>query len=312
MSYSWPGLSRASQVLILVAVGSGLFGLGVLVGSRFAPAGAPKSVAEPLPAPAERPGTVAPPAAETPPSEAGEPILPPSPEGYQIPDSVGARIALVIDDLGRSLEDLASVDALGVPLTYSVLPFETRTRDVVAEITRQGWELICHLPMEPQSGADPGPGALTSKMTAEELASATRTALSAVPGAVGVNNHMGSSLSADVEAMGPVLEVVAERDLFFLDSRTSAASVGYRMALERGLPTAERQVFLDPELTTEAVEEQFDRLLWLARDRGQAVAIGHPHPVTFDVLARRIPEALAAGYEFVPVSYLLDRMAPPE
>lgn len=308
MSNSWPGLSDASRAVILVIAGLGLFGSGVLVGSRFGAPEEPEVASSPRVAPTQRFESRLIRTPETPPSEE----MAPPPEEYELHGSVGARIALVIDDLGRSVEDLISLEALGVPVTYSVLPFEVHTSEVVSEINRRGWEMICHLPMEPQSGANPGPGALTSEMSSAELADATRVALSAVPGAVGVNNHMGSSLSADVDAMEPVLEVVGERNLFYLDSRTSAASVGYRLALERGLPTAERQVFLDPELTTEAVEEQFDRLLWLARDRGEAVAIGHPHGVTLDVLARRIPEAVAAGYEFVPVSYLLDRAAPPE
>jgi polysaccharide deacetylase 2 family uncharacterized protein YibQ len=233
-------------------------------------------------------------------------------EEYAALEVEGARIALVIDDLGRSVGDLDRLGTLGVPLTYSVLPFEARTAAVVAEVRRRELELICHLPMEPQSGADPGPGALTSAMSSAELADATRAALGAVPGAVGVNNHMGSSLSASREAMTPILEVVRDRDLFFLDSRTSAASVGYRVALDQGIPAAERQVFLDASLEPESIEEQFDRLLWLARDRGQAVAIGHPHETTLEVLARRIPQAVEDGFEFVPVSYLLDRSAPPE
>ncbi len=243
----------------------------------------------------------------------------PTPAVAQPPVTVGdpapetarrhGRIALVIDDLGRSVDDLLILDALGVPLAYSVLPFEVRTAEVVAEIRRQGWEMLCHLPMESRSGVDPGPGALTSAMSGAELAAATRAALAAVPGAVGVNNHMGSTLSADVSSMSAILEVVGEHGLFYLDSRTSAESVAYRSAVERGIPAAERQVFLDAEIAPEAIEEQFDRLLRVASERGAAVAIAHPHRSTLEVLAYRIPDALARGYEFVPVSFLLDQPA---
>lgn len=218
-----------------------------------------------------------------------------------------ARVALVIDDLGRSVSELSLLDALGVPLSYAVLPFESRTAEVVAEVNRRHWELLCHLPMEPRSGVDPGLGALTSSMSATELTAATRAALAAVPGAVGVNNHMGSTLSADARSMSLILKVVAEQGLFYLDSRTSADSVAYRSALESGIPAAERQVFLDSDPAIEAIEQQFDRLLRLASERGAVVAIGHPHQSTLEVLAYRIPDALARGYEFVPVSYLLDR-----
>ncbi len=144
-------------------------------------------------------------------------------------------------------------------------------------------------------------------MSPDELARANRAALDTVPGASGVSNHMGSALSADPRAMLQVLGELAARDLFFVDSRTSAESVGYRLALELGLPAAERQVFLDSDPAEAAVSAQFRRLLDEARERGSAIAIGHPHEGTFEILEREVPRAVAAGYEFVPASYLLDR-----
>jgi len=104
-----------------------------------------------------------------------------------------------------------------------------------------------------------------------------------------------------------VLSVLAERGLFFLDSRTSADSVGYKVALGLGVPAAERQVFLDGDATPEAIHAQFQRLLELARAKGSAIAIGHPHPETLAALTREVPKAKAEGFEFVPVSFLLTR-----
>jgi hypothetical protein len=219
----------------------------------------------------------------------------------------GGRIALVIDDLGRSVADLATIERLGVPLSYAVLPYEEETPQVVAELHRQGVEVLLHLPMEPANGEDPGPGALRLGMTPDQLRHFTLAALRAVPGAVGVNNHMGSSLSADEPSMRTILGMLSGRGLFFLDSRTSAQSVGYKVAIRLGVPAAERQVFLDSDVEPEAIRGQFHRLLGLARTRGAAVAIGHPHPETLAVLAEEIPKAKALGYELVPVSYLLDR-----
>jgi polysaccharide deacetylase 2 family uncharacterized protein YibQ len=220
----------------------------------------------------------------------------------------GVRVALVIDDLGRSLEDVGQLEALGVPITYAVLPFEEHTAAVVSGLRRARKEMLLHLPMEPKSGAeDPGPGALLLGMSDDELKEKTLAALAAVPGAVGVNNHMGSGLSEDERSMDAVLGVLAGRHLFFLDSRTSAESVGYKTAIRLGIPAAERQVFLDGDPSPDAIRAQFQRLLDLARTRGVAVAIGHPHPETLDVLAEEVPRARALGYEFVPVSYLLNR-----
>lgn len=227
------------------------------------------------------------------------------------PAPAGTRVALVIDDLGRRLEDVQALELLGVPVTYAVLPFETRTREVVREIQDRGSEVLLHLPMEGQEGANPGPGALRLSMSEEELELFTRAALDAVPGAVGVNNHMGSLLSTNPRSMRAVLGVLRDHDLFFLDSRTTRDSVAYRVASELGVPAAERQVFLDREATAEAVTHQFRRLLRLARERGSAIAIGHPYPVTLEVLAREVPRAAELGYEFVPVSFLVERSGLP-
>jgi polysaccharide deacetylase 2 family uncharacterized protein YibQ len=225
----------------------------------------------------------------------------------------GGRVALVIDDLGRSLDDLHAVEGLSVPISYAVLPFEEQTPEVVAELRQRGAEILLHLPMEPAGAAkDPGPGALRLGMTPEQLRQSTLAALQAVPGASGVNNHMGSGLSADEPSMTAILGLLSSRGLFFLDSRTSAQSVAYRVATRLGLPAAERQVFLDPDPSPEAIRAQFHRLLGLARTRGAAVAIGHPLPETLAVLEEEIPKARALGYEFVPVSYLLDRPDAPE
>ena len=224
-----------------------------------------------------------------------------------------ARVALVIDDLGRSLEELDDLHRLGVPITYAVLPFESQTPEVVAALRRRHDEILCHLPMEPRSGGNPGPGALRAGMSPEQLRQSTLAAIAAVPGAVGVNNHMGSALSADAVSMSTILGVLASHGLYFLDSRTSAQSVGFRVATALGVPAAERQVFLDDDPRPEAVAAEFQHLLEIARTRGGAIAIGHPHPATLATLAAEVPRAQALGYRFVQVSALLDRppAAPP-
>lgn len=227
------------------------------------------------------------------------------------PPPPGTRVAVVIDDLGRDPGDVAALGRLAVPVTYAVLPFETRTAEVVREVRRGGHELILHLPMEARGPANPGPGALLAAMDEGQLERGTLDALAAVPGAVGVNNHMGSLLSADPRAMRVVLSVLSRRDLYFLDSRTSAESIGFRLATSLGMPAAERQVFLDRDASREAVTGEFRRLLAVARERGSAIAIGHPYPVTLEVLAQEVPRAVELGYEFVPVSFLLERSTAP-
>lgn len=228
-----------------------------------------------------------------------------------------ARVAIVIDDLGRDVENIAALTAIGastagrssrpVQLSYAVLPFESHTSEVLEALRRHGGEILLHLPMDPEGRENPGPGALTAQMSGRELAEATEAALAAVPGAVGVNNHMGSKLTSERAAMRAILAVVHGHGLYFLDSRTTAESVGFAVAREAGVPAAEREFFLDDELGRSAIAAQFARLLARAREEGAAIAIAHPHPSTLAVLAEEIPRAVAAGFEFVPVSYLLER-----
>ena len=290
--------------LILTAIVSFSFGIGVGLLTR----GPVERAVGPLATSREeRPETPSPKAEAGDAPAAARPKAPVQVEPPSYPAAQGSRVALVIDDLGRSLRQLEVLRGLGVTISYSVLPFEPRTSSVVADLQQRGEEILCHLPMEASNGADPGPGALTLEMSSAELVSATRGALEQVPGAVGVNNHMGSRLSADRRSMRAVVQVLADDGLFYLDSRTSADSLGYRLAVEAGVPAAERHVFLDADLEPATVRVQFGRLLSLAREKGAAIAIGHPSDTTVGVLRQEIPRALEAGYEFVPVSYLLDR-----
>ncbi len=221
------------------------------------------------------------------------------------------QLALVIDDLGRSVEEVEALEQLGVPLSYSVLPFEAQTREVVARLRSDGREVLCHLPMQPANDRDPGPGALREAMDLDALAAATQRALAQVPGAVGANNHMGSELTTDRAAMGTVLDVLQRHGLFFVDSRTSAGSVGFTLARSLGLPSAERDVFLDDDPDPVAIRREVARFLARSRERGAAIAIAHPRPSTLEVLREEVPKAKAAGFTFVPVSFLLDRSGQP-
>ncbi|HPK65331.1 MAG TPA: divergent polysaccharide deacetylase family protein [Thermoanaerobaculia bacterium] len=283
---------RSRTSLSVLAALLAAFAVGFLGGAlwrqpRPVPADVAAREATPRPAPAPR---------ET-------PRVPPR----ATPRPAGGRIALVIDDLGRRPSDLAAIAALGVPVAHAVLPYEPHSAAMAAAAAAAGAEVLLHLPMEALDGEDPGPGALRLGMDDAALAAATRAALAAVPEAVGINNHMGSALSADRRAMAVVLGVARERGLFFLDSRTTAATVGFRLARELGVPAAERQVFLDDSLSAADIEAELERLRALALEEGSAIAIGHPHPVTFAQLAAEVPRAQAAGVRFVRLSELLAR-----
>jgi polysaccharide deacetylase 2 family uncharacterized protein YibQ len=232
--------------------------------------------------------------------------VPPLPPLPPLPPGARPRVALVIDDMGYQMEAAKRLLALDLRLTLSILPNAPHARETAELARRQGTPVMAHLPMEPKTypALTPGPGALLTSMDPETLARLTRQALGNLPGAVGANNHMGSRFSEDSAALRPVLEVLRQQGLFFLDSVTSPRSQARDLARRMGLANGQRDVFLDHDPTTGAITQQVLRLIKLAKSQGQAIAIGHPHSTTIAVLTSMAPR-LRQEVELVPVRQLL-------
>ncbi|MCR9221888.1 MAG: divergent polysaccharide deacetylase family protein [Alphaproteobacteria bacterium] len=212
-------------------------------------------------------------------------------------------LAIVIDDVGVDVRRSRQALRLPGPLTFAFLPYGYDLPEMAASARAGGHEIMVHLPMEPSSpDADPGPNALLTGLAAEEIDRRIAWNLSRFDHYVGVNNHMGSKFTADAGGMRRVLDAVAARGLLYLDSVTAAATQGYRLAGEMGVPHAVRDVFIDHTLETEAIEAQLARAVEIARRQGHAVAIGHPHDETLEVLRRWLPRIEAEGVQLVPIS----------
>ncbi|WP_165837490.1 divergent polysaccharide deacetylase family protein [Zavarzinia aquatilis] len=216
-------------------------------------------------------------------------------------------IAIVIDDVGVTKRELDSLLALDAGVTFSIMGYADNMADFARKARAGGHELLVHVPMQPEGNADPGPKALTLGLSPAEIRARLRWQLDRHDGFVGINNHMGSRFSADAAGMAVVMAELKARGLLFLDSRTAAGSVGEEKAKEAGLPTASRDVFLDNEIGANAIEAQLVLAERRARDKGTAIAIGHPHEATIEALARFIPQAQARGIVFVPVSTVIAR-----
>jgi polysaccharide deacetylase 2 family uncharacterized protein YibQ len=163
--------------------------------------------------------------------------------------------------------------------------------------------------MEPKGypGLNPGEGTLLVAMSDGALVETLRQNLNAFPFIVGVNNHMGSRFSEDEDKMRVVLGEIKQRGLFFLDSRTSAESKGYGLAIQMGIPAAERDVFLDNIQSPQAIRSELRRLVQLARLKGRAVGIAHPHEATLEVFGRALRQLGQEGIDLVPVSQVIQR-----
>jgi polysaccharide deacetylase 2 family uncharacterized protein YibQ len=219
-------------------------------------------------------------------------------------------VSLIIDDLGQSLRDGERVARLPAAVACAVLPHTPHARAIAETAHAAGKEVLLHLPMEAREAIEAGPGQIDSRMPPLEMRATLDYDLSTVPHARGVNNHMGSLLTAHAPSMDWLMRELRQRRLFFVDSRTDAASVAAASARRHGVPALERHVFLDSDPSPAAVAAQFAQLERLARQQGHALAIGHPYPATLAALEQHLPQLTARGIRIIPLITRLAQLAP--
>ncbi len=221
------------------------------------------------------------------------------------PDRI-PKVAILIDDLGYDRQRARDFAGLGVQLTFSILPHSPFQKEIAEAAISGGNEILLHLPMEPREypKMDPGPGALLMAMTPEAFTRQILDNLESLPAVKGVNNHMGSRITADRDRMTILFSVLKERGLFFLDSRTTSRSAAETAAQKTHLDFTHRDVFLDHVPEPEFVEKQINRLMELARRQGTAIGIAHPNKATYRVFKARLPR-LIKEVALVPVSAVL-------
>jgi len=218
------------------------------------------------------------------------------------------RIAIIIDDLGYQLASGRRAIALPGPVVCAILPGTPRAMQLAEAANEHGKEVLLHLPLQSVGYyGPPEPDAITLDMTRERFADTFAAAMRSVPFAIGVNSHRGSLLTRHPGHMSWLMEeILGEGGLFFVDSYTTPRSVAMQIASEAGVPAIKRDVFLDTDPSPETLAREFARLKTLARQRGLAVAIGHPYPVTLAFLEREIPRLVEDGIRLVPISELID------
>lgn len=216
------------------------------------------------------------------------------------------KIAIIIDDLGYDRHIAEEFLELDIPLTYSILPFSHHGKAIARKAWANGQVVMLHLPMEANnySKMNPEDGFLFLSMDRETLLKHLKRDLDDVPYIKGVNNHLGSKFTQSPLHMKWVLMEIKRRNLFFVDSMTTGSSKGFSIAQNMGVKTVQRGVFLDNIKEPSAIRTQISQLVEIAQKRGFGVAIGHPHPVTYQVLKESIPE-LKEKVELVPISQLV-------
>ncbi|MFC5694195.1 divergent polysaccharide deacetylase family protein [Pseudomonas sp. GCM10022186] len=212
-----------------------------------------------------------------------------------------ARLALVIDDLGQTPARDRRVLALPGPVALSILPDTRHSRELAEAAHAAGKTVMLHLPMDPATG----PYAWHPGLSTGKLEQRLDAALGQVPHARGLNNHMGSRMTTERPAMAWLMRRLQQDHRFFIDSRTSAATVAAAEAQKVGLASLSRDIFLDDDQSPAAVAAQFEAALALARKQGSALMIGHPHPATLELLERELPRMKARGFELIDVEMLI-------
>lgn len=197
-----------------------------------------------------------------------------------------AKLAIIIDDMGRSKTFARELAKLDIPITFSILPHSPYCKKVREIAIKSGLTIMLHLPMQPESWpeTDPGPGALFADMTAQEIQKTIQDDLEHVPEAIGANNHMGSKFTASKKGMDEVFKKLRTKRMFFLDSLTTPESVAEKCAEENLVSLLKRNIFLDNIQDKKAIVFQLKKAEKIAQNSGSAIAIGHPYPETLEAL----------------------------
>lgn len=224
---------------------------------------------------------------------------------FEITEPQKPRVAIIIDDIGNNIPLGERAAALNGNLTLSVLPKTPGAKLIAISAHRSGKEIMLHAPMSNKSDRALGPGALTTEMNQQTFIDTLTEDILSIPYIKGVNNHMGSELTTHKKQMRWVMDELKKRDLYFIDSLTNGSSVAHRIAKKNNIPTQVRDIFLDHDNSTAAIEAAFKQLMHISKRNGYAIAIGHPYPETLDVLERFLPLLEANNIELVHVSELL-------
>jgi hypothetical protein len=229
--------------------------------------------------------------------------------GEPVADNRRPAIALIIDDMGNQhAQGLRVIDLPG-PVACAFLPYGAFTGTLARRAHSRNKEVMLHLPMQAVEHTHDSQqaGMLTLDMTQQQFLAEFRRAIGAVPHVTGLNNHMGSLLTRHPGSMAWLMQAIGSRGgLFFVDSRTTKATVAEQLAVEYGIPSIARKVFLDNVDEVTAVRAQFRQLLADARREGTALGIGHPRPATLQVLAEELAELDRQGIQLLPVAGLIE------
>ncbi len=215
--------------------------------------------------------------------------------------------SIIIDDIGNNYEHGQTIINFPAAITLAILPQTKFSIQLATQAHNKNKEVMLHLPLQSVGHHKSTPGTLKLHMSKQQFIKQLKINLASVPHIRGINNHMGSLLTRHPGHMDWLMNEVANLDdMYFVDSRTSKKSVAADIASHYQIPNLTRDIFLDPDFKLETISRQFDRFIQVAKKKGYAVAIGHPHPITLSFLKRNLSRLRDNNIELVPISKLIE------
>jgi len=222
------------------------------------------------------------------------------------------RAVIIIDDLGNQYKPCLPLIRSKYSITLSILPACPFSRKIAEEGHALGHEIILHIPMESWNTESnmrelkSDRMLLTTAMKPEELTAVLESMINSVPHIMGISNHMGSKFTEDSSRMEVLVKTLKNKNLCFVDSRTTKDSKGFMLAKKHGVASVERKIFLDNERTYEGTVNQLINLMEAGKKQEYAVGIGHPYPTTIKALTEMMPSFKENNVEIVKLSEMLN------
>lgn len=227
-----------------------------------------------------------------------------APEPNEVKAAVKAgykpRLVIIIDDVAYK-HQADAIKAVNLKLTPSFFPATSAHPETPVLARRFSFYMI-HLPMQALGGFKGAEiGTLTVDDNYEKIAKKLQSIKRDFPNLKYINNHTGSRFTSDAAAMDRMMRAVRDENLIFVDSKTTSPTKVYGAAKKYSMPYIARDVFLDHDGSKAAVRKQLKYAVELAKKRSYAIAIGHPHKNTLEVL-----QESAKLLQEVEVVYLKD------
>jgi len=219
------------------------------------------------------------------------------------------QVAIIIDDIGYNYAQGVKAMQLPGAITYAIIPHSPKATFFARHAQQLHKEVMLHVPMSTVYNTPLGKDGLTESMGEHTFKQALTNSLALLPNAKGVNNHMGSLLTQKDQPMNWMMQSLKQKQLYFIDSRTSTQSVAWAVAQEYGIPSLKRDIFLDHEVTEKFIASQFKKFIAKALLQGYAVAIAHPYPETILYLEQNLASLSSHNITLVSASELANRFS---